>query len=113
MDCIFCKIINREIPSNIIYEDDKIIAFHDVNPMAPVHGLVIPKKHISSLSEITCEDSDLIGHLVSMMPEIADKLNVKDSGYRVVVNSGKDGGQTVFHLHFHILGGKELNMAFA
>lgn len=107
-DCIFCKIINREVPSNIVYEDEEIIAFKDINPAAPVHILVIPKKHISSLVEIKPEDERIIGKIYTKINEIAETQGVKDKGYRVIVNCGKDGGQEVMHLHFHLLAGKQL-----
>lgn len=107
-DCIFCKIIKREIPSNIVYEDDEIIAFNDISPAAPIHILVIPKKHISSLVELEKEDELLIGRIYSVINEIAEKQGVKEKGYRVIVNCGKDGGQEVGHLHFHLLAGTQL-----
>lgn len=112
MDCIFCKIINGEIPSNTVYEDDKILAFHDLEPQAPVHVLVIPKTHIGCADEVNAENCDVVGYIFSKIGEIAKKLGLKD-GYRVVNNCGKDAGQTVFHLHFHILGGKILNTTMA
>ena len=105
MDCIFCKIINKEIPSDILYEDDDIIAFRDISPAAPVHILVIPKKHISALTDLTKEDEGLIGKIYTCINEIAKKENIFESGYRVIVNCGKDGCQEVKHLHFHLLGG--------
>lgn len=107
-DCIFCKIVNRQIPSRIVYEDDSILAFHDIDPKAPVHVLVIPKQHISSINEVTQENSQVIAHIFATMPRIAQQLGVKDSGYRVVVNCGKDAGQAVNHLHYHLLGGRSL-----
>lgn len=107
-DCIFCKIVSRQIPSRIVYEDDSILAFHDIDPKAPVHVLVIPKQHISSINEVTQENSHVIAHIFATMPRIAQQLGVKDSGYRVVVNCGKDAGQAVNHLHYHLLGGRSL-----
>lgn len=107
-DCIFCKIIKREIPADIVYEDEEIIAFKDINPAAPVHILVIPKKHISSLAEIQVEDEKVIGKIYTKINEIAEAQGVKEKGYRVIVNCGKDGGQEVMHLHFHLLAGKQL-----
>lgn len=107
-DCIFCKIIRKEIPSTIVYEDDEIIAFRDINPVAPVHVLVIPKKHITSLVELKDEDLHIIGKIYKIINEIAEKEGIKDNGFRVIVNCGKDGGQVVEHLHFHLLGGKVL-----
>ncbi len=109
MDCLFCKIINGEIPSDEIYEDEKIYAFKDINPMAPVHFLIVPKQHINSLNGITSENSDVIAHIYQVIPKLAEELGINVNGYRVVSNCGPDAGQTVFHLHFHILGGKKLN----
>lgn len=105
-DCLFCKIIKGEIPSSKVYEDEEILAFHDINPAAPIHILVIPKKHISSLVDVKKEDEMVIGKIYSVINKIAAKLDFKDNGYRVIVNCGKDAGQEVMHLHFHILAGK-------
>lgn len=107
-NCIFCKIINGEIPSKKVYEDDEILAFNDINPAAPIHILVIPKKHITSLATMKKEDEKIIGKIYSVINKIAEEQNFKDEGYRVIVNCGKNGGQEVMHLHFHILGGKQL-----
>ena len=109
-DCIFCKIIKKEIPSNIVYEDSEIIAFRDINPVAPVHILVIPKKHISSLVDLKPEDEILIGKIYTVINKIVEQEGIKEKGFRVVVNCGEDGGQEVKHLHFHILGGKKLGL---
>lgn len=108
MDCIFCKIVNKEIPSDIVYEDDEVFAFKDIHPAAPVHILVIPKKHISALTELKKEDEALIGKIYTCINEIAKKVGIFESGYRVIVNCGEDGCQEVKHLHFHLLGGKKL-----
>ena len=108
-DCIFCKIIKGEIPSNKVYEDDEILAFKDINPMAPVHILVIPKKHIDSANEIEEEDEPLIGKIFTVIKKLAKENNL-DSGYRIVNNCGEDGGQAVKHLHFHLLGGRKLKI---
>ena len=107
-DCIFCKIVNKEIPANIAYEDDEILVFHDLEPQAPVHVLVIPKRHIASIDSIeaTDEDRQLIGSLFAKLPGIASSLGLS-TGYRVVSNCGADALQTVFHLHFHLLGGRK------
>ena len=112
MDCIFCKIVAGDIPSTKVYEDDKILAFRDINPEAPVHILVIPKEHISSANEINDTNSAVISHIFETIPRIAadEKL---DGGYRILTNIGKDGGQSVHHLHFHILGGKQLPLKLA
>lgn len=106
-NCIFCKIINNEIPSDIVYEDDKILAFNDVNPQGPVHLLFIPKKHIKSIDQLEEEDIDLIGHIYYTISRLSEELGL-EKGYRVVVNTGQDGGQTVGHLHFHLLAGRSL-----
>lgn len=106
-DCIFCKILDGDIPSNRVYEDEYCIAFHDVQPAAPVHLLVIPRKHISSLDALTPQDQELMGHIMTRIPEIARNQGL-EQGYRTVVNTGEQGGQTVFHIHFHILGGRQM-----
>lgn len=107
MSTIFKKIIDKEIPANIIFEDDQCLAFHDVSPQAPTHVLVIPKKEIKSLDELADDDEALMGHMWMVIRNLAKELNLGD-GYRVVVNCGRDGGQSVDHLHFHILGGRSL-----
>ena len=106
-NCLFCKIIKGEIPSNKVYEDDEILAFKDINPVAPVHILVIPKKHISSAKDIKPEDEALIGRMFTVINQIATELKL-ENGFRIVNNCGEDGGQEVMHLHFHLLGGKKL-----
>lgn len=111
MDCIFCKIVKGEIPSSKVYEDDLVLAFNDINPCAPVHILVIPKKHIESAVKLTEEDNELIAHIFKVIREIADKQGLKN-GFRLVSNVGSDGGQTVKHLHFHILGKKKFSESF-
>lgn len=108
MDCIFCKIINREIPAEIVYEDDEIIGFKDIDPAAPVHILVIPKKHISALTELTQEDEAVIGRIYTVINKIAKEQGIFEKGYRVIINCGEDGCQVVKHIHFHLLGGKNL-----
>ena len=112
MDCIFCAIINGDIPSKKVYEDEMCYAFLDINPQAPTHCLVIPKKHISSVNEINDENAATVAHIFTVIPKIAEGLGLV-GGYRVVSNVGEDGCQSVKHLHFHILGGKKLseNMA--
>lgn len=107
MSTIFSKIISREIPADIVYEDEQCLAFHDVSPQAPVHVLLIPKKPVVSLDEFQDEDQLLAGHLLMKVPEIARLLELS-SGYRTVINTGEDGGQSVFHLHIHILAGRAL-----
>ncbi len=106
-DCLFCKIIDGEIPSNKAYEDDQILAFHDVDPQAPVHVLVVPKKHIASLDDLTAEDEGLVSYIILKIKDIAAGLGLAN-GYRVVINCGEDGQQTVKHLHFHILGKRKM-----
>lgn len=108
-NCIFCKIIAGEIPSKKVYEDERVFAFEDINPEAPIHVLIVPKKHISNINELTEEEEKLIGHIFVVSKEIANEYNIKDTGYRIVTNCGKDAGQTVDHIHFHLLGGRNLN----
>lgn len=112
MDCIFCKIIKGEIPSKKAYEDDTVVAFFDIQPQAPVHIVVIPKEHIENMNGITPDNSKVIAHIFEVIPQIAKENNL-DDGYRVVSNCGVNAGQTVFHLHFHILGGDKLGMTMA
>ena len=106
-DCLFCKIIKGEIPSSKVYEDDEILAFKDINPAAPIHILVIPKKHITSLAHLEKEDEIVVGKIYGVINKIAKEQGFKENGYRVIVNCGKDGGQEVMHLHFHLLAGKQ------
>ncbi len=107
MDCLFCKIAAGEIPSKKAYEDEKVVAFYDIDPQAPVHILVIPKEHIQSVSQITPENQEIVGHIFTVIAKLARELNLED-GYRVVSNVGQQGGQSVPHLHFHLLGGRNL-----
>ncbi len=106
-DCIFCKIAGKEIPSKVVYEDDKILCFHDLEPQAPVHVLIIPKKHIESLDTVEAEDLELLGYIMTKVKELAAELGLVN-GYRLVNNCGEDGVQTVKHLHFHLLGKRKL-----
>ncbi len=106
MDCIFCAIANGEIPSTKVYEDDTVVAFKDLSPQAPVHILVIPKKHIKWGYDINRENSDVVAHIFEVIPEIAKEQGL-DNGYRVVNNCGESAGQSVLHLHFHLLGGRD------
>lgn len=112
MDCLFCKIIAGEIPSTKVFEDEKILAFRDINPQAPTHILVIPKEHIGGVDELNESNSEVVSHIFAKIAEIARKEGL-ENGYRVVSNVGEDGGQTVRHLHFHIIGGKKLNTEMA
>jgi histidine triad (HIT) family protein len=106
--CVFCEIAAGNIPAQKVYEDDHVVAFHDINPVAPVHVLVIPKKHIASLMELSKEDEVLAGKILLAVQTIARELGLAEKGFRVVNNMGADGGQTVFHIHFHLLGGRTL-----
>ena len=108
MDCIFCAIINGDIPSKKVYEDEKCYAFHDIAPQAAVHFLVVPKEHIASVDEVNEENSALVAHIFTVIPKIARELGL-DGGYRVVTNIGENGCQSVKHLHFHVLGGEKLS----
>lgn len=107
-ECVFCKIIKGEIPSNIVYEDDRVIAFYDVNPAAPIHILVVPKKHIETLLDVSEEDGDLISYIYKIINKIAKDEGFADNGFRVIANCGEDSGQEVKHIHFHVLAGKKL-----
>ncbi len=107
-DCIFCKIIDGVIPSNKVYEDEEIIAFYDINPVAPIHILVVPKKHISKLTELNKEDEAVIGKVYTVINKIAEDKGFKESGFRVITNCGEDSGQEVMHIHFHILAGTKI-----
>lgn len=111
-DCLFCKIIAGDIPSTKVYEDAQVLAFRDIAPQAPTHILVVPKAHIGSVAEVTADNSAVVAHIFEVIPQIA-KAEGLDNGYRVVSNCGADAGQTVQHLHFHILGGRELTLQMA
>lgn len=107
-DCLFCRIIKREIPGEIVFEDEQVLAFKDINPVAPVHLLIVPKQHFESLHELGAEDAELAGHILLVAKQLADEFGIAESGYRVVTNIGADGGQIIKHLHFHVLGGQAL-----
>jgi len=111
MDCIFCKIVAGEIPSDTLYKDEEIIAFRDINPMAPTHLLVIPRKHIASLADMAEVESSLVADMVKVANQLAKSEGITESGYRVVINCGQQGGQLVPHLHMHLLGGRQLSGA--
>lgn len=111
-DCIFCKIIAGEIPSNAVYEDSTVYAFRDINPQAPVHILIIPKAHIDSCADIRFENSGVIAHIFEIIPKIAEKEGLKN-GFRVITNCGPDACQSVHHLHFHLLGGEQMSEKMA
>jgi len=107
-DCLFCKIINGDIPSKKVYEDEKIFAFYDIDPQAPVHFLVVPKEHISSALEINEANADIVGYIFTKIGDLAREMGFSEKGYRIVNNCGEDGGQTVGHLHFHVLAGRNI-----
>ena len=109
MDCIFCKIVAGEIPSELLYQDEEMIAFRDINPMAPTHLIIIPKRHITSLAHLSEADSPLVGRMVNIANQLAKSEGIAESGYRLVINCGKEGGQLVPHLHMHLLGGRRLS----
>ena len=108
-DCIFCKIINKEIPASIVYEDERMIAFDDINPQAPVHVLLIPKEHYPSLNEIPEDKKDVLSHLLLKAREIAREKGIGERGYRIVLNTARESGQDVLHIHFHLLGGRQMS----
>ena len=107
-DCIFCKIVRKEIPSKVVYEDDRILAFRDINPLAPVHVLIVPKQHMTNILDINEENIDLIGHIHLVANKLAREAGIAEGGFRIVTNCNKDGGQIIFHLHYHLIGGEEL-----
>jgi len=109
MDCIFCKLVEGAIPSNKVFENDRILAFHDIQPAAPVHILIIPKKHIATMNDVTEEDDEVIAELFTVARQIAKEQGIAESGYRLVNNVNADGGQLVYHLHIHLLGGTKLS----
>ena len=109
-DCIFCKIIAKEIPSELLYQDDLVTAFRDIEPAAPVHILIVPNKHIPSMNEVVPEDEALIGHLHTVAQKLAVEEGIAEKGYRLVINTGDDGGQVVYHIHLHLMGGKPLRI---
>ena len=108
MSCLFCRIISGEIPGSIVYQDDRVVAFNDINPQAPMHVLVVPRRHIATLNDLTKADDDLVGEMVRRGGAIAAERGVGESGYRTVFNVNADAGQTVFHIHLHVLGGRNM-----
>ena len=106
--CLFCKIVRGEVPAKVVLSNAHVLAFHDVNPVAPTHVLVIPKQHIASIHDVTLEHAALLGELLLAGREVAEKLSLGESGYRLVMNTGKDAGQSVFHVHLHVLGGRPM-----
>ncbi len=111
MDCVFCKIVAGEIPADILHQDEKVIAFRDINPSAPIHLLIIPKKHIPSVAHLSEAEPSLIGDMVKAANQLAKREGISERGYRLVINCGKQGGQLVPHLHMHLLGGRQLSDA--
>ncbi|MBD0370435.1 MAG: histidine triad nucleotide-binding protein [Pyrinomonadaceae bacterium] len=109
MDCLFCRIIAGEIPADVVHTDDRSVAFRDINPQAPTHILVIPREHIESLDEATQRDESTLGHLLRVAARLANQEGLSESGYRTVINTGAGAGQSVFHLHLHVLGGRQMN----
>lgn len=109
MDCLFCKIIKGEIPAKMLYEDDNVAAFNDINPQAPQHLLIIPKKHIATLNDLAPQDNELVGQMVQAAKMLAKQLNLAEKGYRLVFNCNADAGQAVFHIHLHLLGGRQMH----
>jgi len=107
-DCLFCKIVNRELPADVVYEDDELLAFNDISPQAPTHILIIPKTHVATVNDLTESDLTLPGKLVLRARAIAAEKGIAESGYRLILNCNSDGGQTVYHLHLHMLGGRQL-----
>ncbi len=108
MDCLFCKIINKTIPANVIYRDEKVLVFDDIHPQAPYHKLIIPLKHIPTINDVSPKDNELIGHILQTAKKLAQELNIADVGYRLIMNCNPGAGQTVFHLHAHLLGGRQM-----
>ena len=108
MDCVFCQIVDGKIPGDIVYQDEEVLAFRDINPRAPVHLLIIPKKHFASLNQLTEKEMLLMGRMIGVARQLAEREGVSESGYRLVVNCGEEGGQLVLHLHLHLLGGRQL-----
>jgi histidine triad (HIT) family protein len=108
MACLFCKIVNREIPAAIVYEDDQVVAFNDINPQSPIHILIVPKRHVATVNDLEPGDDQLAGALVRRAAALAAERGLADGGYRLVFNTNRDAGQTVFHIHLHLLGGRTM-----
>ena len=108
-ECIFCEILEGKIPANILHKDDQVVAFNDIHPQAPVHILIVPVKHFDNLTELKGDDFNIIGHVFKVAADLAEQAGIAEKGFRVIVNSGKEGGQVVGHLHFHLLGGRQLS----
>lgn len=112
-DCLFCKIVEGSIPSKKVFENEHVLAFHDIQPAAPVHVLVIPKRHISGMNDVTAEDGEVMAQVLLAAQQVAQIMGISESGYRIINNCGSDGGQVVFHIHFHVLGGENLGPILA
>jgi histidine triad (HIT) family protein len=108
MSCLFCRIIAREIPASLVYEDDRVIAFNDINPQAPTHVLIVPKRHIETLNVLEPDDDQLVGELARRAAAIAQERGIAEKGYRIVFNTNREAGQTVFHIHLHLIGGRPM-----
>lgn len=108
-DCLFCKIVDGEIPASTVYEDEHVLAFNDINPVAPVHQLIIPKKHIATLNDLHSSDAELVGKMYLVATQLAEQAGLSKDGYRTVMNCGAAAGQTVFHIHLHLLGGRSMS----
>lgn len=109
MDCLFCRIVRREIPASIVYEDERLLAFNDINPQGPTHVLVVPKRHIESLNDLSPDDDQIVGELVRRAAAIAKERGIAAKGFRTVFNTNREAGQTVFHIHLHLIGGRSLS----
>lgn len=109
MDCLFCKIITGDIPSDSVYEDEKLVAFRDINPQAPTHVLIVPRQHIGTLNDLNVDDGQLISHIALTATKLAKEMGIADNGYRLVWNCNRHGGQDVFHIHLHLLGGRAMH----
>ena len=109
MDCIFCKIADKKIPAKLVYEDDKVVAFDDINPQAPTHTLIIPREHIATVNDLQPSHNALVGHMFQVAREVAKQKGIAESGYRSVFNCNRDSGQEVFHIHLHVLGGRKMS----
>lgn len=107
-NCLFCKIAAGEIPATMLYQDDHVVAFDDINPQAPIHKIIIPRQHIATLNEVTTNDASIVGHMLHTAANLAKQLNIAEDGYRVLMNCNGHGGQTVFHIHAHLLGGRQM-----
>jgi histidine triad (HIT) family protein len=108
-DCLFCRIIHRDIPASIVYEDDRVLAFNDINPQAPTHVLIVPKAHIATLNDLSSDDDQVVGELVRRAAAIAKERGISAGGFRTVFNTNREAGQTVFHIHLHLIGGREMH----